>query len=170
MYLEKIFTRIITPKILIIQYQKAKLVKKLTREETIEWLLLTFNDAREPLRTGDGGGSGKGGFESRELRMPASWTPSYRKLEDALRELRAEDSILYWHVSERYLRCRKATITIVVERKTSRGVLREPRRVVVELWNPGVKMTQVKAAIVWLSGHITGEVWLPKDIIEVASS
>lgn len=96
--------------------------------------------------------------------MPNSWyAGSYPQVEESLKNLRAADKTLYWHVSERYLRCRSATITMVVERVTTGGVLKEPRRVVVELWDPRVQQRCLKKGIEWLSSDL-GDVWLPKDL------
>lgn len=96
--------------------------------------------------------------------MPVSWHKgSYARLETGLKDLRAADMRLYWHVSERYLRCRTGIITMIVERETSHGTLKEPRRVVVELWDPKVRQHLVSEAIDWLSTNI-GPVWLPEDL------
>lgn len=98
--------------------------------------------------------------------MPKIWSQgSYQKVENGLYKLRETDRSLYWHVCERYLRSRTATITIVHERKTARGSLKEPRRVVVETWDPKVQMFKVAKGIIRLSELIPGDLLLPPDTL-----
>lgn len=147
------------------------LMRELTRIEVIEWLLQTFNDAREPLRSSGGEGSGRGAFDSTCLTMPRSWSDgSYQKLEDGLRLLRAGHSNIYWHVNQRYLARRTGVITVVVSRETAGGTLREPRRVTVDVYHPRVNPKTVQEGIRLLSHLIPGEVWLPRDVLAVAAS
>lgn len=136
----------------------------------ITWLLVTYNDAREPLRTSGGVGCIRGEYTSRALTMPASWSKgSYRELEDGLRLLRRDHKLYYWHVSHRYIRCRTGVIQMVVERNTSRGVLRETRPVAVDLYDPGVKPDKVERGVQLLSDLIPGPVWLPMDVLKMVS-
>jgi hypothetical protein len=88
----------------------------LTPEDTIRELLLSFNDARDPLLSRNSRGSGETGMQS----LPGEWySGSYRPLETALKEMRTLGherysgvrlAELWWHLSRRYLMAERKVI------------------------------------------------------------
>lgn len=143
----------------------------LERADIIRWLLDSFTDARDTIsrpRMGEGR-PGKAGSRP-PGHMPELWGQgSYQALEDGLRLLRAQHPEEYWHVSQRYLLRRRGRITVIHERPGPKGVLREPRVVTIDVYHPKVSPALVNQGVTLLSSLITGGVWLPKELHEVAT-
>lgn len=146
------------------------------REEIIIEMLSRYQEAQEP--DGKGGQPGSG---ERVPLMPATWNRSYRELERCLRELRAERTCQYWHLSERYLRCR----IITVDCKVVKGKIRLPEhselvagaaqagektaRVRLRQWDPGVRAEKVRRAVAWLAVSFQGDPYMPVEMTELAA-
>ncbi len=157
-------------------------MRKLTRHETIEELLRSFNDAKEPGIVEGVRGDGDG-----VALMSRAWNEgSYRLLEKILGDMRrryaeldrSPDGIplgeLYWQVSERYLRCLRRTVDVQARRKAKGGkTVTVTERRIVERWHENVRPELVRRGIGWIDREFErrGRVpFLPKEILEVVAA
>lgn len=139
----------------------------LSRLETLEWLLKTFNEAQEPLQRGAGGAGGSD-FGDRLLLMPQIWHEgSYKAVESAMKRLRAAQPRLYWHVRQRYLLSETRISEIRQTKRGVKGKYTVCTRVVEEKWHPKVDMRLVREGLEWLEAEIATPLYLPREILAV---
>lgn len=147
------------------------------RERVIRDLLERYHDLTDPQQTRAGRGEG----EPLPL-MPVTYTPTVRELERLLTVMRQDRhrpliqvgaekvSVrrLWWHVSERYLRCQVTLKDVPVKRKAKHGktlTVLERRAVVTP--QPGVNPVFVDRGIRWLAEEwgLASEPMLPKELL-----
>lgn len=159
------------------------------RRDVIVHLLERLNELVDPVRAGNGDG------QTGLLLMPATYTPSVRELERLLVVMRLDrsESLLllgngrkasvracWWHLNERYLRattrtcwrCPKCSTESHVERHTHRDrrgkLCAYPgKRVLVNVYDPGVDEKLVDAGVGWLAEHwaLAVEPMLPRELM-----
>ena len=115
---------------------------------------------------------------------PGTSNSSYGELERCLRLMRERRRHLYWHVAERFIRCRyrltqgcsecrppQATPYGVFHNHKVSGKLRKiPRTdIIEESWNPRVIVEMVDRGVAWLSADFRGTPFLPTDVFKQAT-
>lgn len=129
------------------------------RLDILDQMLVDFNEVQNTLNSGFAGrGSGAWGFS-----MPATWTRSYARLNEALRELRRVKAPFvvggitrepYWHLAEFYLRARRVQRPVtrkVTHRKGKTGHV-EAGFAIVALRHEDVDLLCVRAALEKVNG------------------
>jgi hypothetical protein len=80
----------------------------MTRRETLVAMLERYREAQEAFGESSGPGDG-----SHVPMMSPLWNRSFRELERCLQVMRGERAALFWHVSERYIRCRRRQVELL---------------------------------------------------------
>lgn len=152
------------------------------REEVIRDLLGLWRDCCDPMQSGNGGTSGEGW-----LRMPGSYTDSFRELERLLKSMRDDRTRslivlasgekvsvrkLGWHVSERFIRSTTKNGWQTIRRRNVKGkMVTERVRAIVTVVHPDVREDLVTAGIRWLATEwsLPHEPFLPKQVVDARS-
>ena len=133
------------------------------RAAIIEAILSRYAELVE--RGGLNGSASDGG---QHPQMPATYTADVKEVERLMAALRDQDRLLWWHVSEKYLRS-TATIKTSTERKRvkGKGYITVHLRKVVPHFSSKVDEKLVEAGLEkmaswWSLGH---EPMLPKEVV-----
>src|SRR4051812_41632757 len=156
------------------------------REEVITTLLERLPELVDPMQSGNGLG------DTGLRLMPPTYTASVREIERLLRLMRddrasplvrlldkngaptgekASVRSLWWHLTERYVRCRQSTKDVPVRRKAKHGkTLLVIERRVVTSHNSRVDQAKVRAGVTWLAGRwgLAQEPMLPNELLVAA--
>jgi hypothetical protein len=161
----------------------------MTRRETLVAMLERYREAQEAFGESSGPGDG-----SHVPMMSPLWNRSFRELERCLRVMRGERAALFWHVSERYIRCRRRQVELLFRggeflkpdrarwvrldpcedvaigfvTEGDRGKTKQtlgPGPCVVVSWDQGVLPSVVEAGVDWLVDAFRGEPYLPLDML-----
>lgn len=133
-----------------------------SRVEVIRDVLERYDELVDPSI----GRNGEKGNGEQPPEMPVTYTPTLKELERLLRLMRLEDRRLWWHVTERYIRCQTRIQRDVVEKRKVKGK-GEVTALVDRLqttYDPKVDPLLVDAGIEWLarSWRLVSEPMRPK--------
>jgi hypothetical protein len=157
-------------------------MRPLTRRDTLIELIRSLEDVLL-----DENGSPGDRRDSRILKHhPLYHQGSYAELERTLRLCRDRQPVSYWHLAERYIRCRRRHLDVKVvngryqlpsytaaqydNSGRFKGKTLTVKDVQVETWNPAVRLGKVDRALDFLSHQFRGAPTLPREILDAVAA
>lgn len=137
------------------------------REQVIIQLLERWDELVEP-----GAKLGIAGDGDSPPRMPRTYTPTVRELERLLHRMRDERRSQWWHVTERYMRCRQSLKDVPVKRKGKNGkTALVMERQLVTAYSASVRLEKVRRGIQWLADEwaLPHEPFVPDELLVSAA-